>query len=145
GLASVQAAIIACFSVSLDQLEILILMDSPAPLTFCVDATNRTAGGACALTDTAPSTSTATNCHFVLAISVLIFLLGFLTTQTARHAIDLIAGLNLARESNLRRRGRLRINIRDGTREATQRALGRRVLDAALFHDARHELHEIGR
>jgi hypothetical protein len=46
-LLRVQAAIIASFCASVDQFEIVILMASPAPLTFWVVAVNRTpAGGA---------------------------------------------------------------------------------------------------
>jgi hypothetical protein len=43
----IHAAINSSFCASVDQLEIVILMASPAPLTFCVVAVNRSeAGGA---------------------------------------------------------------------------------------------------
>ena len=74
------------------------------------------------------------------AIDVWIYLFFFFVSQPTGDAIDLVAGLDPPHHLNLRRRCGLRIDIRDGTSETSERAFGSRVLDAALLHHSGHQL-----
>jgi len=82
-------------------------------------------------------------CDASYQCGLLAFLWLLLDRQTARNAIHLIAGLDLAHFCDLCRRCGLGVHVGDAARKSAQCALGGGMHDASLLHFLAHQLYDI--